>query len=119
MGWPVKTSPTQRTLALLRKDGWTAAIVEKWNPHAFIRQDLYGFIDIVAIRESGGILGIQACAGASHATRRTKILAEPRAKLWLQAGGLIDICSWSKKGARGKRKLWDARVEHLTLADFA
>ncbi len=29
-------SPTSRTLALLKKEGWQAAIVEKWNPHARI-----------------------------------------------------------------------------------
>lgn len=111
-------SPTQRTLALLRKDGWTCAIVERWNPHARIRQDLYGFIDIVAIHPDRGILGVQACAGASHAARRTKIIQEPRAWLWRKAGGMIDVCSWSKKGAAGKRKMWEARIEHIALGDL-
>lgn len=114
----MKTSPTQRTLAALRKDGYACAITERWNPHARIRQDLYGFIDILAIKPEYGILGVQACAGASHATRRAKILAEPRAKLWLETGGRIAVCSWSKKGARGKRKLWEPRVEHVHLSDF-
>ena len=114
----MKTSPTQRTLAALRKDGYTCAITERWNPHAHIRQDLYGFVDVLAIKPDYGILAVQACAGGDHAKRRTKILAEPRAKLWLECGGRICVCSWTKKGARGKRKLWEPRIEHLHLRDF-
>ena len=45
-----KSLPTQRTLARLRQEGaLEVAIVEHWNPHARIRQDLFGFIDILAI----------------------------------------------------------------------
>jgi hypothetical protein len=35
-------TPTQRSLAYLRAEGWQVAIVERWNPHARIRQDLFG-----------------------------------------------------------------------------
>jgi hypothetical protein len=52
------TSPTKRTLAKLRKEGYLCAIVEKFNRFAGIRQDLFGFIDILAIRE-GEIIGVQ------------------------------------------------------------
>lgn len=45
-------SPTQRTLKALRDQGYRVAIVEKWNPHARIRQDLYGCIDVLAIGNS-------------------------------------------------------------------
>lgn len=103
-------SPTQRTLAECRKRGWTAGIVEKWNMHARIRQDLFGCIDIVALTPNG-ILGIQACAGSSHAARMTKSLAEPRLAEWLKAGGAFEVWSWSKRGPRGKRKTWTLRAE--------
>lgn len=111
-----KTSPTQRTLAELRKRGQTAQVVERWNPHARVRVDLFGVIDIVALGTY--ILGIQACAGASHAARVTKILAEPRARQWLQAGARLECWSWSKRGARGKAKRWTLRVEAITLEMF-
>jgi hypothetical protein len=114
----VKTSPTQRTLKLLRDDGWLCYIVEKWNMHAKIRQDAYGFGDILAMCPGKGIMLVQACAGASHAARRQKILDEPRARMWLQSGGGIHIVSWSKKGAAGKRKLWEPRLEEVKLVDF-
>ena len=60
---------------------------------------------------SSKIVGIQCCAGASHSARRAKILAEPRAAAWVEAGGRLELWSWAKQGARGKRKTWTLRVE--------
>lgn len=110
-------TPTQRCLADLRKIGATAAIVEKWNPHARIRQDLFGCIDILAILPRS-LVGIQVTSGTNHAARRAKILSEPRAQAWIEAGGLIELWSYAKAGARGKRKLWTCRKEEITLSDF-
>ena len=46
-----KTSPTQRTLKYLRKNGCQlVAITEHWNAWAGIRQDLFGIIDVLGIR---------------------------------------------------------------------
>lgn len=56
------SSPTQRTLAALRKLGYLAAVVEKWNHGAHIRQDLFGFIDVLAI--GGG--DCMACTGTGQ-----------------------------------------------------
>ncbi len=67
---------------------------------------------------SDGILGIQACAGSSHAARRDKILAEPRMLQWLQAGGRLELWSWSKRGPRGARKSWTLRAEDFQVGDF-
>lgn len=124
-------TPTQRALKDLRELGYTAQVVEKRVPYKNITQDLFGCIDIVAMRRgtvktalgwattpSSGIVGIQVCAGASHAVRREKILDEPRARLWLQCGGSVEIWSYAKRGARGKRKTWQLRRESITLADF-
>lgn len=118
------TSPTARTLAECRKRGWPAGVVEKFVrfPPPGHLVDLFGCLDLVAIvppfdkdgngwPEPGAILGIQACAGPSHAPRRAKILAEPRAKAWVEAGGRLELWSWSKRGDRGKQKRWTLRVE--------
>lgn len=110
-------SPTARTLDELRKRGWIAQVVERWNQHAHVRVDLFGVIDLVAIAFDSKpvtetfILGIQACAGGDHANRRDKIIAEPRAKAWVDAGGRLELWSWAKQGARGKAKRWQLRVE--------
>lgn len=41
-------SPAQRSLAALKQLGYRAKVVEKWNPFAKIRQDLFGG-DILAL----------------------------------------------------------------------
>lgn len=114
-------SPTQRTLKWLRSldRGYQCQVVERWNSHARVRIDLFGWADIVAIgppfhshRDSDRvIIGIQCCAGSSHAARKAK--AAPLAGPWLDAGGWGYVVSWSKKGERGKRKLWQPRCEAL------
>lgn len=111
------TSPTQRTLALCKDLGYEAQVVERWNQYARVRIDLFGCIDIVATHPGVGVLGIQACAGASHAARRTKAMAEPRLVKWLEAGGRFEVWSWSKGGGRGERKVWRVRREELVLRD--
>lgn len=110
-------SPTERTRKALKEMGFTSQIVEKRVPKKNITIDLFGCIDIIAIRDGIGILGIQACAGASHAARREKAGNEPRLLTWLQCGGRFEIWSWSKKGARGKRKTWELRREELTYSN--
>lgn len=129
-------SPTARTLDECRKRGWTAQVVERWNPHARVRQDLFGVIDLVAIiptaesdptprglegSHAPAIVGIQATVNRSgqHAAHRAKILAEPRAKLWVEAGARLELWTWALQGARGKAKRWTLRVELFTAESWA
>ncbi len=114
------TSPTQRTLAECKRRGWIAGVVERHIPFPRpqgTKIDLFGVIDLVVIVPSkfdvGRILAIQATGGSGgvHAARRAKILAEPRAKAWVDAGGRLELWSWSKRGGAGKRKLWTLRIE--------
>lgn len=106
--------PTQRTIKELKALGAEVQIVERWNPFAKRRVDLFGFIDILALL-GPNILAIQTTSGTNHANRREKILAEPRAVAWLRAGGLLEVWSWAKQGGRGKRKVWVCRKEAITL----
>ncbi len=103
-------SPTARSLAECRGRGWYAQVVEKWNPYAKIRQDLFGVIDIVAITPEG-IMGIQATSAGNHSSRVKKILEEVMARAWLDAGAKLQVWSWGKRGARGERKKWTLRAE--------
>lgn len=112
---------TAKTLAELRKRGWTAQVVERWMPHTHVKVDLFGVIDIVAIRPrlSGArgpqIVGIQVtgsrASGGIIAAHRTKILAEPRADEWVDAGGALELWGW-----RMVRNRWVLTVE--TYADM-
>lgn len=120
----MSVSATQRTLKELRKNGWTCGIVEKWNQFAHIRQDLFGFIDIVAMKPGHQILAVQCTTGAHHPEHKAKILAEPRALIWLKAGGRIDLVSWAKHkkvgidGKKTKQDVYTMRVEPITEGDF-
>lgn len=111
--------PTQRTLKMLRDSGAAVQVVERWCSFSKRRIDLFGCIDIVSIRAgTPGATGYQACAGNSHAIRRTKILAIPAAKLWVECGNRLFVVSWRKSGARGKKKLWTPRLEEITIGMF-
>jgi len=109
-------TPTQRSLAYLRKMGHTVAIVEKWNPHAKIRQDLFGFIDIVALDGLPGLLGVQTTSGSNVSARIKKAQDSPNLALWLKAGNRFHVHGWRKAGARGKRKIWELRLVEVTDA---
>lgn len=100
-------TPTQRTRDWLKKQGITSQIVERWNSFAKVRQDLFGFADIVALGPR--IVAIQVTSGTNVAARIDKIYDTAAAKEWLQAGGLIEVHGWRKTGAAGKRKLWALR----------
>lgn len=111
------TSPTQRTLALLRKEGYTAQVVEKWIPQTKRRLDLFGGIDIVAVA-LGVTLGVQATSASNLSARVTKLCAEPKLRAWLEAGNKLEAWGWSKKGSRGKRKTWQVSKREITLAEM-
>lgn len=127
-------SPSAMTLKECAKRGWIAGVVERFVrfPPPGHKVDLFGVIDIVAIvteiaevaymigeeppRRAVATIGIQATTntGGHHAKHRTKILAEPRARAWVEAGNRLELWTWAKQGAAGKRKLWTLRVEVFT-----
>jgi hypothetical protein len=117
----MKKSPTARALDLLRKEGWLAGVVEKWIAQTKQRKDLFGFIDIVAIRPAfpahglRGILGVQATSTENLSHRLDKIRETEAAVTWLLAGGLIEVWGFSKKGKAGARKLWQVSKRSITL----
>lgn len=66
-------SNTTRTLAYLRKQGCElVAITEKWNPHANIRQDLFGIIDVLAIHGEK-VIAVQTTSAGDVSRRISKI----------------------------------------------
>lgn len=110
-------SPTQRSLAAWRAAGATAEVVERWNPHARIRQDLFGIIDIVAAHD-GAIWGVQTTSAGNMSARITKAKAEPKLLAWLRCGGRFVVEGWGKRGPRGKRKVWVRRQVEIVTTDL-
>ncbi len=109
-------SPTARTLEYARAHYWHADICERYNAFTRTRHDLFGFIDLIVLAD-GELIGVQATSASNHAARRTKILASPYLGPWLDCGGKVEVWSWGKKGAAGKRKLWTLRRERITAEE--
>jgi len=108
-------TPTQRTLQELRRRGYVAQVVERWNAFAKIRQDLFGFIDIVAVKSNeNGVLGVQATSTGNVPSRIQKASLSPNLSVWLQAGNRFAVWGWAKRGAKGKRKVYQLREEVVT-----
>ncbi len=109
-----KTTPTARTLAELRRLGYLAEVVERRLPRCFITKDLFGIIDVLAIRE-GEVLGVQCTSGSNLAARVTKALATPELRNWFAAGCAFEACGWRKSVRSGR---WELTRRPLTLDDF-
>lgn len=99
-------SPTARTLRRLRAEGWTAEVVERWNPHARVRNDLFGFVDVLAVRD-GVTLAVQATSGSNAAARVAKIGEHQNIGAVRKAGWRIEVWAWRKLASSGK---WECRV---------
>jgi hypothetical protein len=113
-------SPIQRTLAWLREHGYEAQKVEHWNHYARCRQDLFGFVDVLAVSDHD-LLAIQTSDGAHHAEHIAKIIQSKAAPL-LARHMEIEVWSWSlkltrqrrKDGLLDRRKEWTLRRDSLT-----
>ncbi len=105
-------TPTARSLDHVRALGYRAQVVERWNPFARIRQDVFG-VDLIALKPGQPVLVIQATSGSHHAARRAKLATLGFIALWTSVGAVLEVWSWSQQGPRGKRKTWTLRREAL------
>jgi hypothetical protein len=103
-----KSSPTQRSLEYLREQGYFCAIVEKWNSFTKQRQDLWGWCDILAIRENE-VLAVQVTS-TGVAERIKKIQESPTVALVRKAGIRIEVHG-HRKNSKGKYVM---RIEDIS-----
>lgn len=93
-------TPTQLTLRHLRDAGWPVVeVTEHWNPHARIRQDLFGFVDVVAIGPDG-TLAVQTTSATNVSARIRKIAEHPNVGAVREAGWAIHVHGWAKRRGR-------------------
>jgi len=102
-------TPTQRSLAHLREQGMVAAVVEHWNPHARIRQDLFGCIDVLALAPGGETVAVQATSLSNVAARITKIAASEHIGAMRKCNWRVFVHGWGK-GANGRIRLREVDV---------
>lgn len=117
-------SATQRTLRALRERGLVAAVVERWNAHAGIRQDLFQIIDIIALDPVRGVVGVQSTTGQQMPDHRRKLLEEKAqaTRDWLTTPGTsLELWGWRKvkrrrkDGSWGQGEFWEPRIEIVRL----
>lgn len=125
-------SPTQRSIAWLKAQGWQVARTEHWNSFAKIRQDVWGFADAlgchaqkiygqpiggepVFMQDENDIALFQFTTTPNMSAREAKIRASKEAAYWLRCGGKIYVYGWAKRGARGKRKVWTLTEREISL----
>lgn len=94
-----KKSPMQLSLDYMSKRGFACQIVERWNAFAKVRQDCFGFGDILCIAEKRIVL-VQTTSWSNFNARKQKILRSPYIGLWHLAGGGIFLHGWGDKGLR-------------------
>lgn len=111
-------SPTQRTLAWLREQGYRCQVVERWCPHSRRRVDLFGCIDVLAIH--GAItMGVQACSAGDVSKRVAKVLSLPDARAWVGGGGRsLLVIGWRKYKKAEDGKFWRPVVRFIAPEDF-
>lgn len=107
----MKDSPTKRTLKWFREAGWNCHVVEHWNAFARVRQDLFGFIDIVCVKDGRPVTGIQCTTRQNLLSREEKAFARDEFYLWLKGGGTIYFFGWKLSSPKGvKAKRWCALI---------
>lgn len=101
-------TPTQRSLEYLREQGYLCEVVEKWNSFTKTRKDLWGWCDILAIRENE-ILAVQVTA-AGVSSRIKKIMESDTLSIVRKAGVRIEVHGW-RKNVKGRYVM---RIEDLS-----
>ena len=87
-------TPTQRSLAYWRTQGYTVAIVERWNPFAKIRQDLYGMCDLLCIG-NGETVCVQTTSAPNVPARVRKLTEAEALPEMLRSGWRVVIEGWA------------------------
>jgi hypothetical protein len=91
-------SPTARSKKLMESEGYTVDIVEHWNAFARKRYDLFGFLDLLCVRDK--VVGVQTTSASNMSARRKKIREHINYLAVEGAGIKIELHGWHKVGNR-------------------
>lgn len=118
---PKPVSHTSRTKEHYRKQGYIVTHCELVSAYSGNRSDLFGFLDLLAIRP-GETLGIQECkpsvvndhkrkfASTDIHTASGRSIADS-VRMWLAAGNRLVVISWEEKKGMGRQKWWPVEEE--------
>jgi len=97
--------PTRKRLTDL---GYLVENVEKYNTFSRQKNDLWGFIDFLAIRRDE-VLAIQVTSKANMSSRRKKIAEHENVGKVREAGIRIELWGFYKEGRK-----WEVKIEDLS-----
>jgi len=105
-----QTKSIQRSLKLIKENGWYYWVTEVWNHYSHKRVDMFGFCDIMCL-DGSRTIAIQAC-GSDYQEHVRKIKENDYVLPWLTAGNELQIWSWRRylKKRGGKAKEWRAVI---------
>ena len=107
-------TPCARTLALMRRSGYLAAVVESWLPYANRRRDLFGCFDVLAVHPVRREMVLIQTTTAGHlAHRLAKVKAAAELPGLLAAGCKVQVHGWKRQGTR-----WHVKVVEMRAADL-
>jgi predicted TIM-barrel fold metal-dependent hydrolase len=113
-------TPTQRTLKACREQGRITGVVERFNAFVGefgIRQDLFGFIDIICIDPVDGIIAVQSC-GQDFSGHIHKLTEERNEAVfeWLKHAK-VELWGWRKikLNRGGKAERWSPRIADFSI----
>ena len=89
-------SPLQRSMKVLRAEGWYVEKVEMWNAFSKTRKDLFNLLDLLCIRPDGKVLGVQVTTMGKKQPHIRKMQANKLLPYVLRAGWRIELHSWRK-----------------------
>jgi len=100
-------------------------VVERWQAQSMRRIDLFGIIDLVALRGTD-LIGVQTTSMACGPDHHVKIVASDSAIPWCETGALLWLVCWrklavkNKDGSTAKVRRWKPHVREYdaqTLRD--
>lgn len=105
-------TPTQLTLRELRRQGFSPVqVVEHFNAHAGVRQDLFECFDVLAVAP-GRTIAVQTTSVSNVSSRIRKLRDHPNTAAVRAAGWEVRVHGWSQKKPGAKWVL--ARDEPIT-----
>ena len=102
---------TKRTLDKMRKEGYLCQVVETFNRYAGVKNDLFGFIDVLCVKENE-VLGIQTTSISNMNARIEKILTHKNYLPVKKSGIKILVQCFAKKTVN-KRIIWECKEKEL------
>ena len=102
-------SPTKETKKLLESEGYLVDVAEYSMRHSNRNRDLFGFIDLVGIKE-GDLVAIQTTSRSNTSKRINKVAESPAARIWLLSGNRIEVHGW---GGRSGLKRVEVTMDYM------